>query len=139
MRNGSAAYYYLPENLHTERFVFRPMRLQNALIPALQGSSSASQLCKSLICKNNCKQSVEEWNAAHQLLLLAVRNGTMSTTPDIDGNLFFWRDQLYCTTQHLDVAKIEDRNRIFKCLREAQKLGLIDTPDPYIQSTEWCR
>eukprot|EP00178_Gracilaria_changii_P016870 TRINITY_DN48333_c0_g1_i1.p1 TRINITY_DN48333_c0_g1~~TRINITY_DN48333_c0_g1_i1.p1 ORF type:complete len:838 (+),score=87.06 TRINITY_DN48333_c0_g1_i1:116-2515(+) len=113
--------------------------LQSALISVLKGCSSPAGHCRSLINKQNCGASVEEWNAAHQLLTLAVVDGTLKASDQVDGKLYYWKDQLYCTAPDLSIYNDEDKNLIFKCLRDAHHLGLIDTPDGYIQGIHLMR
>ncbi|PXF45944.1 hypothetical protein BWQ96_04305 [Gracilariopsis chorda] len=107
--------------------------LQKALESVLSGISSPLEHCAGLINKKNCQHSLEEWNAAHQLLVLAVKDGALDPSADVEGQVYFWRDQLYCTVIDHQVLSVEDKNRLFRCLREAHDLRLIDSPDAYIQ------
>lgn len=105
--------------------------IQDALYAALQTPSTAAKQCRKLITKKNCSQSLTEWNAAHSLLKLAVADGDVHPI-DHNRNLYYWRDQLYCTVSDLHITSEEDKETIFRCLREAQEWGLIDCADAYI-------
>ncbi|KAI0560697.1 hypothetical protein FGB62_104g113 [Gracilaria domingensis] len=110
-----------------------PTHLQEALKSVLQGCSSPAEHCTQLIIKQNCASSVPEWNAAHQLLVLAVKDGNVKGSECVNGNVYHWRDQLYCTVADLEITSNEEKNHIYKCLQEAHKLGLIDSSDAYIE------
>lgn len=107
--------------------------LQSALESVLNGKSSPLEHCTALINKENCRHSLEEWNAAHQLLVLAAKDGALDPSAELEGQVYFWRDQLYCTVVDHQVLSAEDKDRLFRCLREAHDLRLIDSPDAYIQ------
>lgn len=63
----------------TERDVLPP--LQAGLLAVMQGSVSAGDQCAALISRERCEVSLSEWYAAHQLLVIAVTEGTVRRSP----------------------------------------------------------
>lgn len=106
--------------------------LEDALQSVLEGSSRASEHCRTLIRKENCSRSLPEWMAAHSLLVLAVSDGDVRPLQD-DDSLYFWRDQLYCAASNISITNEKDKIAVFRSLRRAQELNIIHSADAYIQ------
>ncbi|KAI0561322.1 hypothetical protein FGB62_87g043 [Gracilaria domingensis] len=133
MRSGRVKHPKLPPLPQSDINPSPPVSpLQDALQSVLHGSSVASEHCSTLIQKQNCSRSLPEWNAAHTLLVLAVTDGQIDAEGP-EGQLYFWRDQLYCTVSDLSITSEQDKLHVFKCLRRAQQLNLIHSADAYIQ------
>ncbi|KAI0557491.1 hypothetical protein FGB62_297g08 [Gracilaria domingensis] len=107
--------------------------LQDALLSVLQRTTVASEHCMTLINVQNSSRSLPEWNAAHNLLVIAVTDGHVDPK-EPDDQLFFWRDRLYCTVSDLPIYSHQDKLVVLNCLRRAQHLKLIHSADSYIQS-----
>lgn len=107
--------------------------LQDALFSISQDPTKASEFCMKLISKENCRRSLTEWFAAHCILVLSVSDGRIDSEHLDQNHLYFWRDQLYCVISDIEITNEEDKQTVFKCLRRARALKLIDTVDPYIQ------
>ncbi|KAI0563128.1 hypothetical protein FGB62_45g130 [Gracilaria domingensis] len=109
-----------------------PTPLKEALQSVLQTSMAASEACNALINKQNCARSLPEWNAAHDLLVLAITDNQIHSEHR-DGDLYFWKNQLYCTVTDLPIINTPDKHIVFNCLHQAEQLNLIHSADAYIQ------
>lgn len=100
--------------------------LQDALISVLSEDKVPAEHCGTLILRENCCVSLEEWHSAHQLLVLAVRDGDIEGSTTHKGKICWWFDQLYVNVKEFDITSQEDETLVKGCLLQAKKLGLIE-------------
>lgn len=85
-----------------------------------------------LISRNTCSEAIEEWYAAHQLLLMAVNDGTVTGSPHFNNVDSWWLEQLYMPITLIECESEEDHERIKSCLRQAENCGVVSSADAII-------
>jgi WD domain, G-beta repeat len=100
--------------------------LQNAVVRVAAGDLRASAACRELICADACSVSLAEWNAAHLLLMRAVRDGGIQGSRTFNDNRNYWFENLYVPSRKLCLGA-EDYNLVKRQLEQAKVAGVIET------------
>lgn len=109
-----------------------PTPLQDAWETISREPHRAAAFCETLISQTNCGRSLQEWFAAHSLLVLAVTDGKINCEHLDSNHPFYWKEQLYCTICDFSEMDDEDKRNAYKCLNRAKQLHIIDSVDAYV-------
>jgi hypothetical protein len=90
------------------------------------GVQTAAASCRDLISAEACSASLAEWNAAHLLLMRAVRDGEVEGSPSFDGIGKCWFDNLYVPSRKVCLGA-EDYDVVKRQLEQAKGVGVIET------------
>jgi WD40 repeat protein len=99
--------------------------LQDAVVRVAAGEQTAAAACRVLISADACSVSFAEWNAAHLLLMRAVRDGEVEGSSTFNGTLNFWFDNLYVPSRKFCLGA-EDYYVIKRQLEQAKDAGVIE-------------
>lgn len=100
--------------------------LQQALMSCLAGEASPKEQCEKYINEHRCSVSFEEWQSAHKLLVMAVRDGDIPRSRDYRGEIAYWFENLYIAIKDVKLTSRSRLNAAKGYLRYAAELGLIE-------------
>lgn len=101
--------------------------LQMAYFKCYTGELSPAKQCKALINRKACGESVQEFQAAHNLVHLAIMDGEIPPSTDYNGKGNYWFLNLYYAFSDLEFKSTEEHHLAIQCLKHAKELGLIET------------
>lgn len=93
------------------------LRLQHSIV-------SSKEACDVMARTENGPSSLDEWVFGHNILMQAIKDGAVPTSPDFKNQNNYWLMVLYIHCPKLATEK-QDLSLVLTILREAQQAGVI--------------
>lgn len=100
--------------------------LQQIYERVLKGTMPA-KTSVSFIRKEVCSSSLEEWQAAHRILMNAVEGGHISRSAHHSGVDSWWLQELYLMLTKFNFKDDSEKQRMITYLREAENNGVLES------------